>query len=334
VKRPTGGRVGQPQESAQASASKPIKPEKPAKAPKPPRVAKSPKTAKTPRHTRVEKRAAAISAKENKRIPRAARKELSAAAEARRELREAVKARKAFERNEIRRFTAHLRRRRIAFFTILGSVIGLAIFVGVGVFSPLMALQKVVVVGASRVDASAIVADLSTQLGKPLPLVDTHIIEATLAKQPLVKSYSTQSIPPHTLIVNIVERSPIGYLRTAQGFSLVDPAGVSIEITKSRTVGAPLIEVNGGSATAQGFSAAVAVIQALPSTLHGEVDRVFAATTDDVSIILKGSGVRVVWGAPDKSALKARVLTSLMKAYPPSRRAVYDVSSPESVVVR
>jgi cell division protein FtsQ len=320
MKRPTGGRVT-PAKSPQ-SAAQTVKPIKTTKA------AKAAKSAKRD----VDHASNATPAEQ--RVTPARRKEASAAVVARRQLKEAVKARKAFERNEIRRFTAHLRRRRIAFFTILGSVIGLLIFVGVGVFSPIMALQKVVVVGASRVDASAIVAELKSQIGKPLPLVDTRSIEATLAKQPLVKSYSTQSIPPHTLIVNIVERSAIGYLQTAQGFSLVDPAGVSIEVTKARVSGVPLIEVNGSSATSKGFAAAVSVIRSLPTSLQGKVDRVIAATTDDVTIVLKNSGVRVVWGSPENSALKARVLTSLMKAYPPWRHAEYDVSSPESVVVR
>jgi cell division protein FtsQ len=267
------------------------------------------------------------------RVTPAKRKENSAATQAKRELREAVRARKAFERNEVRRFTAHLRRRRIAFFTILGSVVGLAIFIGVGVFSPLMSLQEVVVLGAHRVDAAAIIDDMKPQIGKPLPLVDTHSIEAILAKQPLVKSYSTQSIPPHTLVVNIVERSAIGYLQTPQGFSLVDPAGVSIEVTSTRVSSVPLIEVNGASATSAGFPAAVAVLRALPAAMQGTVDRVIAASTDDVSIVLKRSNVRVVWGSPEQSDLKARVLTSLMKAYPPTRSSVYDVSSPTSVVV-
>lgn len=268
------------------------------------------------------------------RLTPAKRKLAQEATQARRNLREAKRARKAFERDEVRRFTAHLRRRRITFFTVLGSLVGLAVFVGVGVFSPIMALQEVIVTGASRVDAKAVIADLQSQVGKPLPLVDTHSIESTLSKHPLVKSYSTQSIPPHKLVINIVERSPIGYLETPQGFSLVDPAGVSIEVTAERTASVPVIEVRGASATSQGFPAAVAVLRALPSGMLSSVDRIVAATTDDVSLVLKSSQVRVVWGSPDESALKSKVLSSLMKAYPATRGAVYDVSSPASVVVR
>lgn len=315
MKRPDGGRISGAPATPSVTTSKTVA-EKPVKA-----KANTTKPVKT-KTVKAE------------RVTPAKRKEATAAAEARKQLKEAVKARKAFERNEVRRFTAHLRRRRITVFTIVGCVVGLAIFVGVGVFSPLMALQEVVVTGTSRVDAKAIIADLQSQIGKPLPLVDTRSVEQALAKQPLVKSYSTQSIPPHRLVVNIVERSPIGYLETPQGFSLVDPAGVSIEVTEKRVSSVPVIDVKGASATSQGFPAAVSVLRALPSSLQGSVDRIIATTTDDVSLVLKKSNVRVVWGSADESSLKSRVLASLMKSYPPSRGTVYDVSSPASVVVR
>ena len=325
MRRPDGGRVGPEQASNSPQASRAPKRVKLARAAKVPKLAKQEKPAKLPQYSQP-----ATSA----RAPRTARKVETSAAIARRELRDAVKARKAFERNESRRFTAHLRRRRITFFVVLGSVLGLGIFIGVGVFSPLMSLQTITVVGAHRVDSSAIIKDLQAQLGRPLPLVDTHSVEATLMKQPLVKSYSTQSIPPHTLVVNIVERAPIGYLDTAQGFSLVDPAGVSIEVTPDRQRELPIIDVKGASPTAHGFPAAVAVLSALPSRVRTQVDRVIATTTDDVSVILKGSNVRVIWGSPDQSSLKATVLATLMRAYPPHGGAIYDVSSPASVVVK
>ncbi len=322
MRRPDGGRVGPDQAPTSAQASRSAKKAKPV------RVTKARKPAKQSKQPRSPQPAPAA------RSTRTVRRVEYAATIARRELREAVKARKAFERNESRRFTAHLRRRRITFFVIAGSVLGLGIFIGVGVFSPLMSLQTITVVGAHRVDASAIIKDLQTQLGRPLPLVDTHSVEATLMKQPLVKSYSTQSIPPHTLVVNIVERAPIGYLDTPQGFSLVDPAGVSIEVTSDRQRELPIIDVKGASPTAHGFPAAVAVLSALPSRVRSQVDRVIATTTDDVSVILKGSHVRVIWGSPDQSSLKATVLATLMRAYPPHGGAIYDVSSPASVVVK
>lgn len=268
------------------------------------------------------------------RPSRAQRTKDTAAAQAKRELKDAVRARKAYERDEQRRFTAHLRRRRITIFVSIGAVVGLAVFVGVGVFSPLMSVRTITISGTHLVSATTIQQELASQLGRPLPLVDTGLIRATLAKQPLIKSYSLQSIPPDTLIVNVVERSPIAYLKTPHGYSLVDPAGVSIEVTPTRAQSYPLINVAGGSATAQGFPGAVSVLNALPVSVRSQVTEVQAESTDNVVLTLRGSGARVVWGSAEQSALKAKVLAALMTHYHPRSSSVYDVSSPESVVVR
>jgi len=268
------------------------------------------------------------------RLTRAQRTKDTAATEARKALREATRQRKAFERDEMRRFTAHLRRRRITLLAILGSVVALAIFVGVGVFSPLMALQIVRVNGTHRVDGMVIERDLASQIGRPLPLVDTNAVRASLAKQPLVKSFSIQSIPPHTLVVNVVERSPIGYLATTHGFSLVDPAGVSIELTPTKVRSYPVIGVAGGSPTSAGFPAAVSVLLSLPSSVRTRITEVQAQSTDNVVLLMQGSGAKVVWGSAEQSALKATVLAALMRKYPARSSSVYDVSSPSSVVVR
>ena len=289
------------------------------------------KATQPPKKARAEQ---AVPPEQTTRPSRAQRNKDSAALEAKRQLKEAVRARKAFERDEQRRFTAHLRRRRITIFSIIGAVVFLALFIGVGVFSPLMSVKSITFSGTHLVNASVIEKELASQLGRPLPLVDTGVIRAALAKQPLIKSYSIQSIPPDTLIVNVVERSPIAYLQTAQGFSLVDPAGVAIEVTPTRAKNYPLLSVAGGSPTAQGFPAAIAVLRALPASVRDQVTEIQAESRDNVVLILNGSGARVVWGSAEQSALKSTVLASLMKHYPASASAVYDVSSPESVVVR
>ena len=159
-----------------------------------------------------------------------ARKEPDDAAIARRKLREATKARKAFERDEVRRFTAHLRRRRQAWTAVFASLGAVLLFVAIGVFTPVMALEDVQVTGTTRVSADQIKADLAPELGKPLPLVSQSVIQRAMESQILVKSYSTESLPPHTLLIKVVERQPVGYLPNSDGgFTIVDPAGVVIE---------------------------------------------------------------------------------------------------------
>lgn len=313
MRRPGAGLPDEPRRQtvgATQSASDGVKPSKRTKAAKPA------ETIESTRPTRVQRRRD------------------SAAVEAKRALREATRARKAYERDEMRRFTAHLRRRRITVFAILGSIVALAIFVGVGVFSPLMALESVQVNGTHRVDGAAIERDLANQIGRPLPLVDTNLVRQSLAKQPLVKSYSIQSIPPHTLVVNVVERSPIAYLVTSHGYSLVDPAGVSIEVTPTKVRDFPIIGVAGGSPTSAGFPAAVSVLEALPDSVRAIITEVQAESTDNVVLLMQGSSAKIVWGSAEQSTLKSTVLAALMRKYPPRSNSVYDVSSPSSVVVR
>ena len=257
----------------------------------------------------------------------------SETARTRREMRAAIAARKTAERNEIRRFTAHVRRRRQALLAILASAGALAAFVAVGTFTPVMALQTVTVVGTQRVDPQIISAGVAEQLGKPLPLIDSNSIRDVIALQPLVKSFAIEAKPPHELVIHITERVPAGYLMGRNGFTLVDAAGVTIERSAERTLTVPVIDVTGASPTAKGFPAAMAVLQALPESIRNQVDRVAASTTDDVTLFLNPTGSRVIWGGPENSALKARVLTALIANYPLGSVTAYDVSAPNSAVV-
>ncbi len=257
----------------------------------------------------------------------------SDATRARREMRAAIAARKTAERNEIRRFTAHVRRRRQAALAIVASAVGLAAFVAVGTFSPVMALRTVTVEGTERVDPGLIAEGLAPQLGKPLPLVDANAVRDVIALQPLVKSFAIEAKPPHELVIHITERVPAGYLSGKSGFTLVDPAGVTIEKSRERTLPLPVIDVKGASSTAEGFPAAMAVLSALPGAVRSQVDRVAASTTDDVTLFLNPTGSRVIWGGPEDAALKARVLSALIANYPLGSVTTYDVSAPNSAVV-
>ncbi len=310
--------------------AKPAKPSKPANPSKPAKVATSPEEVSgAPRVLRT-----APTAQSSRLKAARARREPDDASAARKKLAHATKARKTFEREEVRRFTAHLRRRRAAWLSGLGAFAALMVFVAIGAFTPVLALQEITIVGASRVPIAQIQAALQGEIGKPLPLVNFGAVKDAVAAQPLIKSYSTESLPPHTLLIRIVERAPVGYLSSASGFTLVDPAGVVIENSADRTPGYPLFVVTGNSSDSPGFQAGVDVLNALPASLAGTVDQVIATTTDDVVIVLADSGARVFWGGPDNAALKSSVLAALIASSPVGTVSEYDVSSPKTAVVR
>ena len=250
---------------------------------------------------------------------------------ARRAVAAAARERRRYERQEVRRFTRRSRRRRITWAVVGAALVGLVAVVAIGAYSPLMALRDVRVEGASRVPAAEVQAAFSDVLGTPLPLIDTADVRDALSAFPLIETYSTETIPPGTLVVRIVERTPVGVIDTGSGLELVDAAGVVIERPETRPEGQPLIQVEGGVA-AEGFRAIAGVVRSVPPEVRSQLVGATAETSDDVRLELAG-GASVVWGSAEESALKADVLATLMRAAPPDTVALYDVSAPLSPVV-
>ena len=249
---------------------------------------------------------------------------------ARRALTAAARERRRYERQEVRRFTKRSRRRRITWAVVGGAVVALVAGIAVVAYSPLMALREVRIEGAQRIPAAEVEAAFAGVIGTPLPLIDSGEVHAALRAFPLIETYATETIPPGTLVVRIVERTPVGVIDTGSGLELVDAAGVVIERPEAQPEGQPLIEVDGGVAD-EGFRAVAAVVRSLPADVRAQLTRVTAATADDVRLELAG-GASVVWGSAEDSALKATVLARLVGAAPPDSVALYDVSAPTSPV--
>lgn len=249
---------------------------------------------------------------------------------AKRALRAAQRERRRYERHEVRRFTKRSRRRRLIWSVVAGSVVALVAVVAVGAYSPLMALRQVRIEGAQRIPVAALQAEFAGIMGTPLSLIDSTDVHEALDGFALIETYATEAIPPGTLVVRIVERTPIGVVDTGSGLELVDAAGVVVDRPAERPEGQPLIEAEGGVAGA-GFRAVAAVVRSLPAEVRAQLTHATAATADDVQLELAG-GASVVWGSAEESAFKADVLGALMVAAPPDTVTLYDVSAPSSPV--
>lgn len=310
VKRPEGfdptpaPTAEKPAPRAKRIPAAPVAPEKPASSPRSP----EPRPARKPR-------------------PRAS---TSRAADA--ELRAAERARRRAERHELRRFTRRSRRRRIAWLTGIGVV---ALLVGMSfaaVYSPLLSLREIRVEGTSTLDPAQLVSAIDGQLGTPLALLDEGELRDQLSSFTLIRSYSTEILPPGTLIVHIVERSPIGAIVSGGGFDVVDAAGVVLSNSPERPAGLPLISVAESDVGSAAYRSIAEVLLAMPASLRSQLDSIAATTRDDVTLTLAGSAQRVEWGSADDSDRKARVLAALLAIHGGSGAGVYDVSAPGSAV--
>ena len=241
----------------------------------------------------------------------------------------AARARRKALRAEIRRFTQRSRRRRMIWLGSLGAVVLLIGGSLIAAYSPLFAVEKITVVGASALDPATIEAALADQIGTPLASVDASEVKAALLAFPLIETYAIEARPPHDLTIRIVERTPVGVVSSGAGYTLVDAAGVALATTAQRPDGQPLIEADGGTGS-PAFESVGHVIRSLPADVRATVTEARATTPDDVTLTL-ASGVTVVWGSAENSVEKARILTGLMKAKPDAR--TFDVSSSTTGVV-
>lgn len=295
-----------------------------------PPAAKAPKAAKTPK---PQKAPAAQPRSQPQRAPQPprerARPDRSAAAE-RAELRRAARSQRRNEKVEARRFTRRARNRRVALATIAGTVATLIGLVFVAVYSPLLALRTITIDGTSRVNAEEVHAAIDGQLGTPLALIDFDRLTRELGAFPLIRSYVTETLPPGTLLIHVVERQPVGAIAVQGGYHLVDPAGITLQESVERIPGVPLIDLGGADASSSAFTAVVEVLLALPPALLAQVDSATARTKDDVSLVLTGVGQRVTWGSAENSAQKAALLASLVAVTDPAQAGEFDVSAPSN----
>ncbi|WP_255559411.1 FtsQ-type POTRA domain-containing protein [Salinibacterium sp. M195] len=253
---------------------------------------------------------------------------------AKKQLRQAGRARKRAERAELRRFTRRARNRKFVLLSVAGLVVTLLALIAVAVFSPILALRTVVVDGTNRIDPAEIQAAVATQEGTPLALLDFDAITRELSVFPLIRSYVTEIVPPDTLLVHIVEREPIGSVKIAGVFRLVDPAGITIQESAERIEGVPVIDVGGADMSSPAFAAVTEVLLSLPAELRSQVTSASATTKDDVSFVLAGVGQRVVWGSASDSAKKAVLLATLVSITDPGRAGEFDVSAPSNGIFR
>jgi cell division protein FtsQ len=269
-----------------------------------------------------------------KRVPAAREPQPVAKPKVERSARKAERVKQRYERAEVRRFTRDARRRRIGWLTVL-AILGLtAALIAVAVFSPILALREIRVEGASRVDQAVITEAVSGQLGTPLALLDESRIRDELGQFSGIRSYTTELVPPGTLVIHVVERTPLGVVVTAAGFDVVDAAGVVLDTAPTRPDDLPLLQVDASGASGAGFEAMVEVLIALPPGVLARVDSIVARTRDDVTLTLSGSDQHVVWGSAADSDRKADIFAALLDRFATAGPGEYDVSAPGSAVFR
>jgi len=235
---------------------------------------------------------------------------------------------------EVRRFTQRARTRVAVLATVGASVLALVGLVLATMYTPLLAIEKIDITGTDRLKVKSVRNAVIGLIGTPLTMVDEAQIAQRLASFSLIESFSTISLPPHTLEIHILERQPIAIVTVNGADYLYDPAGVQIGLAKNYGK-YPRVLINGSPLHNSNYRAAIDVILALPLDLLPRVASVQATSKDDVRIRLRGlAGQQVLWGDSSMSTLKSKVLAALIANTKKSATATFDVSSPKAPTVR
>jgi cell division protein FtsQ len=208
--------------------------------------------------------------------------------------------------------------RRVVLLLVLVALVGGAgwlVFV-----SSVLAVERVEVSGVHTVPATRISRAAAVPLGEPLARVDVDRVRERVEDVPVVARADIGRSWPHTVSVEVVERTPVAVVRTGGALRLTDAEGVMFRTVASPRKRLPVVAV---SPDAQTLPEAAAVVSELPRPLARRVSHVEAPTIDSIELRLR-DGRSVVWGSAESSQLKAEVLESLLRR----RASVYDVSVP------
>ena len=229
---------------------------------------------------------------------------------------------------QIQRFRQESRFGKIFLRSLIASVCALVLFVLATMFTPILAIDQIKVVGNSRVSTKEISNALKHRLGGSLTLISDTAVADDLKQFKLIESISLESKPPHLLVVHVSERSPIAVVVRGGSKFLYDPAGVNLGLAKGSEL-VPTILVTDDPKTSKNYRQAIDVLLALPSQLLKQVAYIQARTRDNVTMQLRGfSAQTIIWGDSSQSILKSKVLKALLSRTPRNVRATFDVSSP------
>lgn len=209
---------------------------------------------------------------------------------------------------------------------LLVPVLGLA---WVLLVSTWLAVDRVQVVGQTRVTATQVEQAAAVADGTPLARVDTTAVERRVGRlAPVVDVEVTRSWPG-TLRVEITERVAAAGVVGPSGVTLVDASGVLFGTERSLPAGVVRLQVNSPGPDDETTLAALAVHRSLPAELGKRV-RIVRAASPSAVVLLTSDGKQVVWGRPGDTPTKAAAALALLR----TDSAVIDVSAPGVVVRR
>jgi cell division protein FtsQ len=224
------------------------------------------------------------------------------------------------------------RRRRRVFAGLLVLLVLAGAVVGGRVLllrSPWFRVAQIDVAAPAGMNADTLRAVTGIRPGQPLLTVDVDGAGRNLGTLAPVASATVTRHWPHTVRVEVVGRTPVALTPSAEGPWLVDHTGLAYQPAGAHPPALPVLRAARVSPADPATRSALRVLAALTPSVRGKVQVVEAETANSVLLRLAGNK-QVLWGTPDASDRKARVLEALLS----QTGSYYDVSAPDLPTLR
>ncbi|WP_329258310.1 FtsQ-type POTRA domain-containing protein [Actinoallomurus sp. NBC_01490] len=207
-------------------------------------------------------------------------------------------------------------------------VLGTAAWVLLG--SRLLVARHIDVVGERLVSRDRVIAVARVRLGEPLIKLNTGAVRDRVEAVQEVETARVERRWPATVRIVVRERTPVAAVQQDNRFLQIDRYGVTVLTSAARPRGLPELDVANPVQSDPSLRSGLAVIRALPAWLSRRVASVEARSPEAVTLRLK-EGVAIVWGAPERTEDKLRLLRGLLRAASHRGTKTIDVSAPEVV---
>ena len=183
--------------------------------------------------------------------------------------------------------------------------------------------QGVTVTGNSRLTVEQISAVAAVPIGNSLMSINTAAMTEQLMELTEIKVVTVERGWPHTILIQVTERTPIAVAATLSGFNLIDSEGKNAGRVAAPPPGLLVISAVPESKAMLGAINTLAVIPAQWQLIE------LAAATQDNIVATLGSGAVITFGSSERAADKVEVAQALLeKGY-----SVINVSAPDAATV-
>jgi cell division protein FtsQ len=190
--------------------------------------------------------------------------------------------------------------------TLIGAIVWLA-------FSPWLSINQVRTAGISVSGANTILADNGVLAGAPMVMVRPGVIESEMLEDPWISDARVHVDWPNVVIVGVVERVPVAWVQTADGWTRRSVDGARLPSGNQPDDSLPKVilpDVGGiDASSSQLVLGSVEFFDALPTHLWASSSIRFES--GELWATVEGYGIRL--GRPVEMAVKASTLVVMLE---------------------